>query len=97
MPPPPHATIAPSSQNCTLGLRQAEEKGYAEGLAEGKRIQARLDQAQAAAQAAKTGPQEPPILIAPPPVSAPDNAAQISGGYKSQGAATPLQEAATPF
>jgi hypothetical protein len=99
--PPPHVVSAPPPQNCTLALRQAEAKAYAEGMAEGKRSQAQRDQAQAAAQTAKTGPQEPPILIAPPPTGAATDTSQASGqasgGYKSQGSATPLAEAATPF
>jgi ABC-type branched-subunit amino acid transport system substrate-binding protein len=92
-PPPPApvaaATAAPVVQMAQL-LRQAEAQGYAEGLAAGKRIQARKDHEQATEAPAKPAPAvaeaTPPHSPAPAPVPEPP----VANSFAPQGPAVPL-------
>jgi hypothetical protein len=83
--PPPPVVSAPSPMPSLQALHQAEEEGYAEGFAAGKKVQARHDRAMAAehetnapAKAAPpaqvvqtTSPPAPPPAPTPPTPPAP--------------------------
>jgi hypothetical protein len=102
MPPPQPVVSAPPPPPSVQALRQAEEKGYAEGYTAGKKVQARHDRAVAAElaadAAAKVQPPAQVVQIIPPPATpapvpvitpaTPPTPAQNS--YNSSGPAQPL-------
>ena len=106
MPPPQPVVSAPSPVPSLQALRQAEEKGYAEGFIAGKKVQARHDRAVAAElaaaaatnAAAKVQPPAQVVQIIPPPaISAPVPAITpatppmpAQNSYNSSGPARPL-------
>jgi len=90
-PPAPVAatTAAPGVQMAQL-LRQAEAQGYAEGLAAGKRIQARKDREQATATPAKPAPAVAEAAPPPTPAPAPAPEPPVANSFAPQGPAVPL-------
>jgi len=93
-PPPPPAPVAttsaaPGEQMAQL-LRQAEAQGYAEGLAAGKRIQARKDHEQATETPATPAPAVAEAAPPPSPAPAPVAEPPPPNGFAPQGPAVPL-------
>jgi hypothetical protein len=97
--PLPGTAANPLAQACTAAaLHQAEAKGYREGLAAGKRLQAQADHA-ALPPSPPPSAQPAPAASAPPAAPAAPVAAlpPVPGGYKPQGPATPLGSAPAGF
>ncbi len=94
-PPEPVATATAPAVKLQALLQQAEAKGYDEGLAAGKRIQARKDRALAAKPQAPPPPAAPAMAEATPPPAPPVPAAPAAeppppDGFSPQGPAVPL-------
>jgi hypothetical protein len=91
---PPEPVATAPAVNLQALLQQAEAKGYDEGLAAGKRIQARKDHALAAKPEAPPPP-APAMAEATPPPAPPAPAVPAAeppppDGFSPQGPAVPL-------